>query len=101
MDDTVTIVFTSSFPSAHAMASAVVYLTLGVMLAASQPRWRLKVYTLGLSVMVALLVGMSRLYLGVHWLTDVLAGWLAGCVWALVTWYWYIVRRGANTRDRR
>jgi undecaprenyl-diphosphatase len=76
-------VYTASFPSGHAMMSAVVYLTLGGMLARVQPRRRLKVYVLALAVATTLAVGMSRVYLGVHWPTDVLAGWAAGAAWAL------------------
>lgn len=76
-------VYTASFPSGHAMMSAVVYLTLGAMLARVQPRRRLKVYVLSLAVLVTIAVGASRVYLGVHWPTDVLAGWTAGAAWAL------------------
>lgn len=79
-------VMTSSFPSGHSMLSAVVYLTLGALVAAAVPERRLKVYVLLVAVLVTLVVGASRVYLGVHYPTDVLAGWLAGLVWALVCW---------------
>jgi undecaprenyl-diphosphatase len=77
-------VFTASFPSGHSMMSAVVYLTLGVLLARTQPGRGVKAYILAVAVMLTVLVGASRVYLGVHWPTDVLAGWALGGLWALV-----------------
>lgn len=79
-------VYDSSFPSGHSMDSAVTYLTLGALLARIQPRRRLKAYILAWAMVLTFLVGLSRVYLGVHWPTDVLAGWTAGAVWALVCW---------------
>jgi undecaprenyl-diphosphatase len=79
-------VYTASFPSGHAMLSAVTYLTLGALLIRVQPRWRVKVYILSLAISTAFLVGVSRVYLGVHWPTDVLAGWCVGAAWALLCW---------------
>ncbi|MGE0313519.1 MAG: phosphatase PAP2 family protein [Lautropia sp.] len=76
-------VYTQSFPSGHAMLSAVVYLTLGAMLARVQPERRVKVYLFAVGLMLTLIVGASRVYLGVHWPTDVLAGWSLGAAWAL------------------
>lgn len=75
-----------SFPSGHSMMSAVVYLTLGALLASLQSRWSLKIYIMGTAMALTFLVGISRIYLGVHWPTDVLAGWAAGAVWALFCW---------------
>ena len=80
------VVQTASYPSAHSMASAVVFLTLGTLLARLHQRRRLKAYIIGLAVLTALLVGASRVYLGVHWPTDVLAGWAAGAAWAMLCW---------------
>lgn len=79
-------VSTLSFPSGHAMGSAVTYLTLGALLARTQPRRRIKIYVLTVAVLLTLMVGISRVYLGVHWPTDVLAGWCAGSAWALICW---------------
>lgn len=79
-------VSTSSFPSGHSMLSAVTYLTLGALLARSHRRKRLKAYFLLVAAILTLLVGLSRVYLGVHWPTDVLAGWTAGASWAIVCW---------------
>lgn len=79
-------VYTSSFPSGHAMLAAAVYLTLGSLLAAVMPSPKLKVYVLGVAIVLTTFVGISRVYLGVHYPTDVLAGWLAGLVWALACW---------------
>jgi undecaprenyl-diphosphatase len=90
-----------SFPSGHAVLAAVVYLTLGILLARLEPRLLLKVYFLGVMMALAFLVGLSRVYLGVHYPTDVLAGWVVGLVWGLLCWLaaWYLQRRGAVERS--
>ena len=75
-----------SFPSGHAMNSAIVYLTLGVLLARAVPERRVKAYLIGVAVFLTLLVGASRVYLGVHFPTDVLAGWTVGAAWAALCW---------------
>jgi undecaprenyl-diphosphatase len=79
-------VYTLSFPSSHAMMSALVYLTLGALLARTQKSVRLRIYLLVCAILLTFLIGVSRLYLGVHWPTDVLAGWAVGSCWALLSW---------------
>lgn len=80
------IVYTSSFPSGHSMMSAVTYLTLAVVLARAHARRRVKSYFIAIAALLTIAVGASRVYLGVHWPTDVLAGWTAGTVWAASCW---------------
>jgi undecaprenyl-diphosphatase len=79
-------VYTSSFPSGHSMMSAVVYLTLGALLTRLVARRRLKLYFLAVAALLTGLVGVSRVFMGVHYPTDVLAGWSAGLVWASACW---------------
>lgn len=79
-------IYTSSFPSGHSMLAAVVYLTGGALLAVVHTARRVRVYLIGCAVLATLLVGASRVYLGVHWPSDVLAGWAAGAAWAAACW---------------
>jgi undecaprenyl-diphosphatase len=79
-------VFTTSFPSGHATLSAITYLTIGAILARSQPSSTISVYFLSLGAFLTVLVGVSRVYLGVHYPTDVLAGWCIGAAWAMGCW---------------
>jgi undecaprenyl-diphosphatase len=89
-------VYTASFPSGHAMMSAATYLTLGALLARVHSDRRLKAYFLVLALVLTAAVGISRVYLGVHWPTDVLAGWTLGASWAIACWLFAVrlQRRG-------
>jgi undecaprenyl-diphosphatase len=73
-----------SFPSGHSTLSAVIYLTLAMIAAAVIPSRRVRAYLIGTSLLLAGLVGVSRMYLGVHYFTDVVAGWSTGLAWALL-----------------
>jgi undecaprenyl-diphosphatase len=78
------LIYSSSFPSGHAMMSPVVYLTLAAFISAGQSRHPVKVMMFGLAVTLVIAIGVSRVYLGVHWPTDVLAGWSLGSAVAIV-----------------
>lgn len=79
-------VFTTSFPSGHASLSAIVYLTIGALLARSQPSFAVGLYLMSLACSLTVLIGLSRIYLGVHYPSDVLAGWCVGVAWAMACW---------------
>jgi undecaprenyl-diphosphatase len=90
-------VFSASFPSGHATMSAAVFLTLGAILAAHEPQRRLRVLFIGTAIVLTLLVGISRVYLGVHFPTDVLAGWCLGTAWAIL---WSLATRWLASRRK-
>ena len=75
-----------SFPSGHAMNSAVIYLTIALILTRTVAERRVRLYLRGLAIVMTATIGMSRVALGVHYPTDVLAGWLVGATWAVLCW---------------
>lgn len=87
----------ASFPSGHAMGSALVYLTLAVLIASTLPTRALRLYVVCVAAAISLSIGVTRLYLGVHWPTDVAAGWAAGAGWSLACWaiarHWKLMER--------
>lgn len=93
-----TAVFNPSYPSGHSMLAAVVYLTLGALLARQEAQRRLKLFIMGLAIFTAAAIGISRIYLGVHWPTDVVAGWAAGAIWAILVW---LADRWLRSRGQR
>ena len=85
-----------SFPSGHASMAAIVFLTLGALLASTRTSRIERVYLLSTAATFAVLIGLSRVLLGVHWATDVLGGWAFGAAWAMA---WLLVARFAERRD--
>lgn len=79
-------VSSASFPSGHAGNSAIVYLTIALTVMQIVPSRAARAYLFGATIALVLLIGVSRVYLGVHWPSDVLAGWSAGALWALSWW---------------
>ncbi len=96
--------FSSSFPSGHAMQSAIIYLTLGAMLMRIAEGRLTKIYCCTMAMLVTFLVGLSRVWLGVHYPSDVLGGWIVGLFWASLCWLaaqHYEVRAGIKAERRK
>jgi undecaprenyl-diphosphatase len=79
-------VYSASFPSGHSTISAAVFLTLAMLIASLEPNRATKVMVYALAMGMVLAIGFSRVYLAVHWPSDVLAGWCLGAAWALAGW---------------
>lgn len=79
-------VSSASFPSGHATFSAITYLTLAALLARTTPQLRQRLYAIAIALLLTILVGITRVLLGVHYPTDVLAGWCVGAAWSLLCW---------------
>ena len=92
-------VHSSSFPSGHSMMSAVVYLSLGLMLSDLTSRRLVKTFVVVAPLTISALVGLSRVYMGVHYPTDVVAGWWLGISWSLACWL--AIRRWQAFREVR
>ncbi|WP_274627947.1 phosphatase PAP2 family protein [Arvimicrobium flavum] len=96
------LVHTASFPSGHATMSTVCYLTLAIVIARLTDNTRIRVYVVAVAILVSIAVGLSRVYLGVHWPSDVLAGWALGAAWAALSWLVVSLlrrRRKATTQE--
>lgn len=78
--------YTMSFPSGHATLAAVTYLTIAAVVTRDLHQLYEKVYVIALAAILSISIGISRIYLGVHWPSDVMAGWALGAAWALLCW---------------
>jgi len=79
-------VFTKSFPSGHAALSAITYLTMGALLTRINPSFELNLYIVTLALFLTVIIGLSRIYMGVHYPTDIVGGWCIGFAWAFSCW---------------
>lgn len=91
-------VHTASFPSGHALVTTVAYLTLAAIVVGYLETSRARIYVISVAVLVAVMVGVSRVYLGVHWPSDVAAGWALGAAWASFSWLIFHMLQRRNQR---
>jgi undecaprenyl-diphosphatase len=92
-------IYSASFPSGHSMLSGAIYLTLAMLIASLEPRRAMKALAFTLALLLMVAVGVSRVYLAVHWPSDVLAGWCAGAAVALIAWFCLIGLGGGRVPD--
>ncbi|MGE5403031.1 MAG: phosphatase PAP2 family protein [Ignavibacteriales bacterium] len=90
--------YSHSFPSGHSMMSAVIYLSIAVLIARIQKNRNVRIYVVITGIFMTFIIGISRVYLGVHYPTDVLAGWALGLAWASFVWFvsWYMEYKGKS-----
>lgn len=91
-------VHTASFPSGHALVTTVAYLTLAAIVIGYLDTRRARAYVISVAVLMAVMVGVSRVYLGVHWPSDVAAGWALGAAWASFSWLVFHMLKRRNGR---
>lgn len=79
-----TLPLSQSFPSGHSTVATATYFLFAVIVSSLETRLAPRVFAFGTAALLAVIVGFSRVYLGVHWPSDVLAGWFLGGVWAVL-----------------
>lgn len=102
LTDHLAVVWSPSFPSGHAANSAIVYLTLATVLMQIVEGRAARRYILAVAALLVTAIGCSRVYLGVHWPSDVIAGWSFGISWAIAWWAigaWARLRRAAASAE--
>jgi len=92
---------TYGFPSGHSMMSTIVYLSLASLMIRVQGHRLYKIYVISVALFLTFIIGISRIYLGAHYPTDVLAGWSLGLAWASLCWYvsWRYYRKKTKKPD--
>jgi len=78
--------YSASFPSGHTTESTAIFLTVATVIASLEAKHNTKILTYTAATFVIVAIGFSRVYLGMHWPTDVLGGWVLGAAWALAAW---------------